>query len=96
MAERQNLTPDEIQKLQDSITEGLDEAGYQATVELEPSQARGRYRLCVVSRDFENLSEGERQDVLWRIIKERWTRQDQLRITLSLALTEAEAQGTWS
>jgi hypothetical protein len=95
MAGRQNLSPDEIQTLQDSLKDGLAEAGYQATIELEPSEAQGRYRLCVVSRDFEKLSDGERQDVLWRTLRERWTRQDQLRITLSLALTEAEAQGTW-
>ncbi|HOW18228.1 MAG TPA: hypothetical protein PLC79_04250 [Phycisphaerae bacterium] len=96
MAERQSLTPEQIADLTGRLTKGLEEWGYTATAELEPSGAPGRYRLYVVSKDFEPLLESERQSVLWRVLKEKWDRDDQLRITLSLALSEKEAQGIWS
>ncbi len=91
MAANKNLKANEIKKLKASVVDGLDEYGIKAEVDLEPSGLPGRYRLYVVSKDFAKLQEAERQDVLWRVIKDRWTREDQLRITLSLALTEEEA-----
>lgn len=96
MAKRQNLTTGARKKLETKVVEALAEHGYKAKVELEPSELPGRYRLYVVSPNFEKLSEAERQDVLWRILRSEWNREDQLRITLSLMLTEKEAQGTWS
>lgn len=96
MAAFKRLTSNQKKKLQEALRDGLDEYGIKAEIDLEASAAAGRYRLFVISEDFAQFNEAERQDVLWRVIKERWARQDQLRITLSLALTEAEAQGTWS
>jgi hypothetical protein len=96
MAARQSLTTEQIKQLSRKLTDGLKEAGYRASVELEASEASGRYRLYVISQDFDKLSQGERQDVLWRVLKDVWSRADQLRITLSLALSPKEAQGTWS
>ena len=96
MAKKQDLTSRARKQLETKVAKALGEHGYKAKVELEPSGLPGRYRLFVVSRDFEKLSEAERQDILWRILKAEWDRGDQLRITLSLVLTEKEAQGTWS
>jgi len=76
------------------LLDGLDEHDLSATVELEASGLPGRYRLYVVSDDFTNLLESERQDIVWRVLKERWSREDQVRITLSLMLTEREAHGS--
>jgi hypothetical protein len=91
MAAIKSLKVSEIKKLKASLVSGLRDYGIRAEVDFEPSGLTGRYRLYVVSKDFDKLQEAERQDMLWRVIKDRWTRQDQLRITLSLALTEKEA-----
>jgi stress-induced morphogen len=96
MAAKQGLTKKQIENLTKQVVEGFAEQKIKATADLEPSELPGRYRLYVVSNAFEKLSEAERQDILWRILKDRWTRTDQLRITLSLALSEKEAQGVWS
>jgi hypothetical protein len=91
MAAIKSLKVGEIKRLKASVVAGLRDYGIKAEADLEPSGLPGRYRLYVVSKDFAKLREAERQDVLWRVIKDRWTREDQLRITLSLALTEKEA-----
>jgi len=91
MAPTKNLKPGQMNKLKASVRSGLREHRIKAKVDLEPSGLPGRYRLYVVSKDFARLQEAERQDILWRVIKDCWTREDQLRITLSLALTEKEA-----
>ena len=96
MAKKENLTSGARKKLEAKVAKALKEHGYKARVELEPSGLPGHYRLFVVSPDFQKLSEAERQDILWRILKAEWGRGDQLRITLSLMLTDKETQGTWS
>lgn len=87
------LSRQRLARLQESLASQLAEAGFEVIVELEESGLRGRYRLFVISNDFERLLELERQDIIWRALKEVWPREDQLRITLSLALTRAEAEG---
>jgi len=96
MAAWKNLDKKQVKTLTNLLVDGLKEHRIIATVELEPSGAPGRYRLYVISQDFEPMAEAERQDIVWRVLKEKWTRENQLRITLSLALTKKEAQGTWS
>ena len=86
-----DLTPAERRKLIELLKAGLAEHEINATVELERSGLRGRYRLFVTSPDFKKLAESERQDILWRVLRERWTREDQLRITLALASAEPTA-----
>jgi hypothetical protein len=71
---------------------GFAEHKLKAKVELADSGLPGRYRLFVISADFRRLTEAERQDMIWRILKDRWARDDQLRLTLTLALTPDEAR----
>ena len=96
MANPKGLSTKEKKKLEKLVVDGLKECGIKAKVEIEASGFAGHYRLFAVSPDFETLSEAERQDILWRVLKDKWKRKDQLRITLSLALSDKEAQGTWS
>jgi len=92
----QSLAPKKLKELKKLVKAGLSERGIRASIELDPSNALGRYRLYAISKDFISLSEAERQDIIWRVLKDCWSREDQLRITLSLALTDKEAQGMWS
>ena len=77
------------------MADSLRDQGYEATVTLDPSGYPEKYRLFIVSKDFEQVAEAERQDVIWRILKDRWPRLDQLRLTLTLALTPKEKSGSW-
>jgi hypothetical protein len=73
--------------------EGFKELRLRTKVELERSELPGRFRLIVTSPDFDKLLESERQDLIWRVLRERWSRDDQLRLTLTFGLSEKEAQG---
>jgi hypothetical protein len=80
-----------------AIYRGLEERQFKVEeVSLLKSGLVGRYRLIVVSPEFKSLPEGERQAVLWNVLKENWERQDQLRLTLCLGLTPAEARGEFN
>lgn len=96
MAAKQNLAKKQIQERERNIVDGLKERGIRAEVELEKSGLPGKYRLYVISDDFEGLLEAERQSVIWKVLEETWPRADQLRLTLTLALTKAEAAGSWN
>ena len=91
MAPKHALTTAGRSRLTESLEAGLHERGFKATVNLDKSTLAGKYRLFVVSRTFGKLSEAERQDVIWQVIREKWSRADQLRLTLTLALTPDEA-----
>ena len=92
MALTKNLTVAERRKLILAVKAGLAEQRIDAQVDLEKSGLPGRYRLFVVSSDFRKLAEAERQDILWRVLREKWTREDQLRITLALTSAEPAAE----
>jgi len=95
MAAKQALTSKRRLKRERDVVDGLEERGIDANVELEKSGLRGKYRLYVISDDFEKLIEAERQELVWQVLKEKWPREDQLRLTLTLTLTQAEAEGSW-
>ncbi len=88
------LTKAQKIRLRRSLVERLSEAGIDANVQLEDSPLAGHYRLYVIADAFDRLLEIERQDILWRALKDVWSRDDQLRLTLSLALSPEEAQET--
>ena len=85
-----------IKELENKISAALDEYGYKAIVKLIPSKLSGRYKLNVISQDFEKICDGERKDIVWRIIEKRWDREYQLRITLLSVLTEKESCGEFN
>ncbi len=61
------------------IGKGLAERKMSAKVEYEKSALRGRYRFYVVSDKFDKLSNAERQDIVWRIIKDNLEPADTLK-----------------
>ena len=90
---RQNKIP---HKIMNAIVEGLEERKIPVKVEYEKSALRGLYRFYVVSDKFDRLSNAERQDIVWRIIKNNLEPADTLRITMVMTLTEKEARGDFS
>lgn len=96
MVAARNLTPKKKQLLETSVVDGLQERSIKARAELQASELKGRYQLFVVAPAFGRLSEAERQDVIWRVLQERWAREDQLRLTLVLGLSDREAAGAWA
>jgi hypothetical protein len=89
------LTGAKLRQLAQAVRGGLAERGLTAKVELERSGLRGYFRLLVTSPQFADLLEAERQEMLWSVLKERWHRKDQLRLTMTLCLSDAEARGEW-
>ncbi len=96
MAAKQSLTEQAKLKCEQALVDGLKQRGRHASVELEKSGLPGKYRLFVISKHFEKLVEAERQDLVWQVLKEKWPRKDQLRLTLTLTLTKNEAEGSWA
>jgi hypothetical protein len=93
MAAKQSLTSSRMHRLREALRKGLHELGFDAEVEFERSDAPGWFRIYVFSNHFERFLESERQDILWRVIKERWDREDQLRVSLTLVFTKREWRG---
>jgi stress-induced morphogen len=94
MAKVASLTKSRLKKLEAAVLTGMDERQIRTeSVSLLKSGLAGRFRLVVVSPDFELLPDGERQSIIWGILKENWERSDQLRLTLCLGLTPAESRG---
>lgn len=91
MAAWKSLTKTQLAALSKSLAAGLDERGIEAAqIDLDPSGLRGRYRLYVVSPDFTKLDFSERLRLLQDCVTERWTRPNQLRITLMMPLSPDE------
>jgi stress-induced morphogen len=61
-----------------------------AKVEAESVNGQGRYRIAVVSRQFEKMSQLGRQDVLWSIVDKTLPREATLDISLILAFAPTE------
>ncbi len=94
MAKVASLTKNRLKKLEVALVQGLEERNIRVSeVTLLKSALAGRYRLIVISPDFKSLPEGERQTILWSVLKENWERRDQLRLTLCLGLSPEEARG---
>lgn len=96
MVARKGLTGTQRRRLAEAVADGLRERGYDAAVKLQASKLRGRYQLVAVADDFRLLSEAERQDTVWQVLREKWTRAQQIRLTLVAAMTRREANGDWT
>lgn len=91
MVAKKGLTPARVAQVRRAVVDGLAERDIDATVRLERSAMPGLYRMVVTSPDFRRLSVGERQDIVWTVLHERWPRADQLRLSMVLAFSDREA-----
>lgn len=77
-------------RLRQSLEKGLEQRGIQATVETEAVRFTQLHRALVTSPQFEDMGHGERQDILWRILRDELSPEEQLRVSVVVALTPDE------
>lgn len=78
-------------KLEDTIRTGLRHRGIEADVQTEKVRFTNLWRAYVISDQIEDMSHLERQDLVWRIVRDNLTPEEQLRISMILLLTPNES-----
>ena len=82
-------------KLTNALAAGLKSAGIQADIDTEPVRLTHLLRVYVVAKNFQEMRPSERQDLVWRIVDQALTPEEQLRISMILTLTPNELKGNW-
>ena len=81
-------------RLRKALKEGLDLAGIEdITVETEAVPNTRLHRVLVIAKGFSDLRFSERQDLIWRIMDREFGPDEQLRISMILAMTPGEQEG---
>ena len=83
------MTQDQVDELSKAFRDKFD-----AKVEVEPVNDRGRYRFAVVSSRFHEMTHLQRQDALWQLTDETLPRDVTLDISLILAFAPDELAAT--
>ena len=74
------MTQEQVKTLSDALAHAFD-----AEVEAEQVDPRGRYRFAVVSPRFENVERMDRQDAIWAVVDRVMPKNTMLDISLILA-----------
>lgn len=82
-----------LERLKKALVDGLGAVGIVADVDSEPVPTTKLHRLMVLAPKFKALKHTERQDLVWRIAEQTLSREDQLKVSMILTLTPAEADG---
>lgn len=77
-------------RIQEVVKSGLASAGIKAITATESVPGTKLTRLIVMSSAFENLWASERQDLIWRILNQELTPEEQLKISMVVALSRKE------
>ena len=77
-------------RLRGVLAKGLETAGIKATIHLESIPHTKLTRVQVVSALFKQLRHSERQDLVWRIINQHFTPEQQLRISTVMTVAPRE------
>ncbi len=80
-------------RIRQALTDGLAQARIGASVETEPVRNTNLQRVMVTANEFRELNPSERQDLVWRIIGQTFSPDEQLRISMILTLTPDELNG---
>jgi hypothetical protein len=75
---------------------GLKAHGVNPRISSEAAVNGTKWRFCVISDDFSSWLHAERDDAIWRILRESLEPEELLKITMVLPLTGKEAQGDFS
>ena len=81
------------QRIRETLVNGLSTAGIKAQIEFEPIRGTKLRRITLLSKQFEKLRPSERQDLVWRIMSQEFTPQEQLQISMILTLAPRELEG---
>ena len=79
-------------RLKQVLVEGLVQAGIRASVKTEKVPQTKLHRVRVTACEFSNLQPSERQDLVWRIVAQEFSPQEQLKISMILTLTPDESR----
>lgn len=77
-------------RLERVVKEGLSTAGIKAVTMTERVPGTKLIRLIVMAAAFEQLGPTERQNLVWRIIDSKFSSDEQMRISLVVALSKKE------
>ena len=90
MAKTRPAPPKFDAKLKQAIREGLARGGIEADISLERIPGTKLRRVLVVSKQFDKMRPSERQDLVWRIVGQRFSQEDQLLISMIVTLAPSE------
>lgn len=93
MPRMRTQSPSFARRIRSSLSEELANAGVEAAVETERVPTTRLHRVMVTAKKFGQLRPSERQDLVWRIIKQHFSAEEQLLISMILTLTPDELQG---
>mgnify|MGYP001562078853 CR=1 FL=1 len=85
--------PKFIVSLLTALRQGLNTAGIEAEVDTEAVPGTKLHRVIVVSPNFSDVRQGERQDLVWRIADKVLKREEALRVSMIITVTPAELTG---
>ena len=83
------------ERLEEALRDGLRKVGIEAEVETQPVPTTLLHRAIVVSPQFRELGYMDRQEVIWRILDQFFSRDDQLYISSVWTMTPAEMEGNF-
>jgi hypothetical protein len=93
MSEVATATQTFAERLVQALRDGLEKVGIEAEIETEPVRGTLLVRAGVVSPQWEPLTYGDRQEVVWRIADRFFSRDEQLHISSIWTLTPDEMEG---
>ena len=82
-----------LTQLKKALVDTLQANGLKATVKSTRVPTTKLYRLSVRSPQFKAMTPSERQNLVWRIADRAISRDNQMRISMILTLTDDEAKG---
>lgn len=84
------MTPEWLRRLESELPEQLSKRGVSATVESEGVPQTKLFRIYVTSPEFVEMSHMERQDLVWRIIDDILSDDEQLNISMVLTIAKED------
>ena len=81
-------------RLRDTLVRDLAAGGLRAAVATERVPTTKLHRVFVTSPQFKHLSPAERQNLVWRIVRQAFGPDEQLLVSMILTLTPDEVNGT--
>jgi hypothetical protein len=83
-----------LKKLKNVVVTGLEKSGIEVEeYSTEPIKGTRLNRITIIAGAFDKMNLSERQNLLWRIIGQSFSPDDQLRISMIIALGSKEAVG---
>jgi len=81
---------DFVTRVKRAIEKGLTVAGISSKIQAEPIPGTNLHRFLVVAQGFAALRPSERQDLVWRIMSQEFSPEEQLRISMIVTLAPQE------